>query len=202
MPDSLSLRRMRIRCVLAGSALALLLAQPLAASDVRSPSMLANTCAGCHGTDGASAGDYMPTIGGMDKDYLFSVMSDYKTGLRPSTIMGRIMRGYSDLEIWAIADFFAGQPWVSTDRIADASLIHVGQQVHEQQCETCHDDGGRGQKDESPRLAGQWAEYTRYALETCREIGRRCDPRKMGERVMELSDQQIESLAHYYESQK
>ena len=35
-------------------------------SGVRSPSMLANTCAGCHGTDGASAGDIMPVIGGME----------------------------------------------------------------------------------------------------------------------------------------
>jgi sulfide dehydrogenase cytochrome subunit len=181
---------------------ALALIQPATASDVRSPSMLANTCAGCHGTDGASAGEYLPTIGGMDKDYLYAVMSDYKTGLRPSTIMGRIMRGYSDLEIWAIAGYYASQPWVATDRVAEAAQVHVGERIHDQQCETCHEDGGRGQKDETPRLAGQWAEYTRYALETCRSIGRRCDPRKMAERVMQLSDDEIDSLARYYESRK
>lgn len=167
--------------------MALALSAPAGASDVRTASMLANTCAGCHGTDGASAGDTMPSIGGMDKGYLFTVMSDYKTGMRPSTIMGRLMRGYSDREIWAIADHFAAKPWVSTDRVADARLIRVGADIHEAQCATCHDDGGRGQEADSPRLAGQWAEYTRYALENCREQGKRCSPRKMGLRVMNLT---------------
>lgn len=169
---------------------------------IRSPTMLAYTCAGCHGTNGASAGEYMPTIGGLDKGYLVSVLDDYKTGLRPSTIMGRIMRGYSDQEVAAIASFFAEQPWVSTDRASTAALVHRGQEIHDRQCESCHEDGGRGQADESPRLAGQWAEYTRYALENCRAEGKRCEPRKMGERVMALSDEELQALAQYYESQK
>ena len=144
----------------------------------------------------------MPTIGGMDKGYLLAVLNDYKTGLRPSTIMGRIMRGYSDQEVAAIASFYAAQPWVSTDRTAAGSLVHRGQEIHDSKCETCHEDAGREQEDESPRLAGQWAPYTRYALESCRAQGRRCDPRKMGERVSKLNDEDIEALAQFYESQK
>jgi sulfide dehydrogenase cytochrome subunit len=169
---------------------------------IRSATMLAYTCAGCHGTNGASAGEYMPSIAGFDKGYLTTVLDDYRTGLRPSTIMGRIMRGYTDLEIAAIASFFVEQPWVATDRTTNATLAHRGQEIHETQCESCHGDGGREQEDESPRLAGQWSEYTRYALETCRAEGKRCDPRKMGERVMRLSDEDLEALAQFYESQK
>lgn len=184
-----------------GVALAIL-ALGAQAEGIRSPSMLANTCAGCHGTNGASAGEAMPTIGGLDKGYLATVLDDYKTGLRPSTIMGRIMRAYSDQEIAAIASFYAAQPWVSTDRVAAAGLLHQGQEIHDLQCESCHADAGREQEDESPRLAGQWAPYTRYALETCRAEGKRCNPRKMGERVMNLSDEELEALAQYYESQK
>jgi cytochrome c553 len=48
----------------------------------------------------------------------------------------------------------------------------------------------------------QWSDYTRYALENCRAEGKRCDPRKMGERVLKLSDEELEALAQYYESQK
>jgi sulfide dehydrogenase cytochrome subunit len=172
------------------------------AEGVRSASMLANTCAGCHGTDGASAGLYMPSIAGMDKRYLVSVLDDYKTGLRPSTIMGRIMRGYSDQEIRAIAAHFAERPWVSTDRIAEAAMVRTGEQVHERACASCHEDGGRAQEEDSPRLAGQWAEYTIYALENCRAAGKRCQPHEMGERVMDLTDEELASLAHYYEGQK
>lgn len=63
--------------------------------------------------------------------------------------MGRIMRGYTDQEIAAIASFFAEQPWTSTDRTASAALAHRGHEIHEVQCETCHGDGGRTQEDES-----------------------------------------------------
>ncbi|MBK1718571.1 c-type cytochrome [Thiocystis violacea] len=193
---------MRHRTRLSMLALGLTASLAASAAGVRSPSMLANTCAGCHGTNGASAGEQMPSIGGMDNGYLFSVLSDYKTGVRRSTIMGRIMKGYSDQEIWAIAAFFAEQPWVSTDRVALAGPIHVGRDIHERQCESCHEDGGREQNDDSPHMAGQWSGYLRYALEECRAIGRRCSPRKMGLRVMDLSDEEIEALARFYESEK
>jgi sulfide dehydrogenase cytochrome subunit len=129
-------------------------------------------------------------------------MSDYKSGLRPSTIMGRIMKGYTEREIWAIAGFFAQQPWTSTDRTASAKLVHMGQEVHAKLCESCHDDGGREQDDESPRVAGQWAGYTRYALDVCRSLGERCRPAKMGQRVKGLSDKEIDALASFYESEK
>ena len=172
------------------------------AAGIRSASMLANTCAGCHGTDGASAGVYMPTIGGLDRGYLTSVLSDYRLGLRKSTIMGRIMKGYSDDEIWAIAGWFANQPWVSNDAVADGTLLAMGKEVHEKKCETCHEDGGRVQDEENPRLAGQWVGYTHYALEQCRDIGKRCQPRKMGERVMKLNDEELRALAQYYASEK
>jgi sulfide dehydrogenase cytochrome subunit len=163
--------------------------------------MLANTCAGCHGTLGASAGEVMPTIGGMDKGYLVEVLTDYKTGRRLSTIMGRIMQGYGDQEISAIASFYAAQPWVSTDRVAVADQLAEAPELHERYCESCHQDGGRGQNKESPRMAGQWAGYLQYAMQACRD-GERCHPRKMRDRVEDLSDAEIAALAHFYESQK
>ncbi len=172
------------------------------AEGVRSAAMLSHTCAGCHGTDGASAGEAMPTIAGMDKGYLVKVLEDYKDDLRSSTIMGRIMRGYSDQEIAAIASFFAAQPWVSTDRPIDGELAYQGELIHQERCETCHADGGRGQDTRSPRLAGQWGPYIEYALETCRARGASCKKRQGAERVMLLEDAEIQALAHYYESQK
>jgi sulfide dehydrogenase cytochrome subunit len=172
------------------------------AEGVRTASMLANTCAGCHGTNGASAGEYMPSIAGMDSGYLYGVMSDYKSGARRSTIMGRIMKGYTEQEIHAIAGFYAAQAWISTARTAAAKAVKKGQAIHEVLCETCHDGAGREQDDESPRLAGQWAGYTRYALDSCRILGDRCNPRKMGERVKKLSNAEIDALASFYESEK
>jgi hypothetical protein len=59
-----------------------------------SAAMLSNACAGCHGTHGASAGPSMPTLAGQDKDAIVESMKDFKSGKRPSTIMGRLAKGY------------------------------------------------------------------------------------------------------------
>ena len=187
---------------IAGLAAGLLVAGNLAAGGVRSPSMLANTCAGCHGTNGASAGDIMPIIGGMEKEYLQTVLSEYKSGERDSTIMGRIAKGYSDAELKAIASYMASQPWVSSPVATDPRLVAMGKPIHEEQCETCHEDGGRVQEDEAPRLAGQWPDYALHYLKECHRKGKRCQPRKMGKRVMALSEEELKAMAHYYASEK
>jgi sulfide dehydrogenase cytochrome subunit len=172
------------------------------AEGIRTPSMLANTCAGCHGTDGASAGDIMPIIGGLEKEYLYTVLSEYKSGERDSTIMGRIAKGYSDNELKAIASFMASKPWVSSPVKTNPKLVAQGKTIHDKQCKTCHEEGGREQEDEAPRLAGQWPDFTLHYLKDCRSKGRRCQPRKMGSRVMKLSDEELEAMAQFYASEK
>ncbi|MBV2089633.1 MAG: c-type cytochrome [Candidatus Thiodiazotropha sp. (ex Ctena orbiculata)] len=174
----------------------------LVAEGVRTPSMLANTCAGCHGTLGASAGDLMPIIGGMEKEFLQMILLEYKTGERDSTIMGRIAKGYSDAELKAIASFMADQEWVSSPVKTDAKMVAIGQKIHDKQCKTCHEDNGRVQEDEAPRLAGQWPEYTMHYLEWCHSKGKRCAPRKMGKRVMKLSKEELKAMAEFYASEK
>lgn len=180
----------------------MLLAGAVGASGVRSPSMLANTCAGCHGTDGASAGDIMPIIGGLEKEYLTTVLLEYKSGERDSTIMGRIAKGYSDNELKAIASYMSAKPWVSSPAKANPKLAAMGKKIHEKQCKTCHEDGGRAQEDEAPRLAGQWPDFTLHYLKWCHKKGKRCQPRKMGTRVMKLSEEELKAMAHYYVSEK
>ena len=175
---------------------------PSVSTGVRSPSMLANTCAGCHGTNGASAGTMMPIIGGMEKEFMQMILLEYKTGERESTIMGRIAKGYSDNELKAIASYMSSQQWVSSPVKADPKLAAIGKKIHEDQCKTCHEDGGRVQEDDAPRLAGQWPDYTLHYLKDCHAKGRRCQPRKMGKRVMKLSQQELKAMAHYYVSEK
>jgi sulfide dehydrogenase cytochrome subunit len=68
-------------------------------------SMLAGTCAGCHGTLGKSAGA-APSLAGLDASYIESAMQDFKSGKRPSTIMGRLAKGYDDAEIKAMSAYF------------------------------------------------------------------------------------------------
>jgi sulfide dehydrogenase cytochrome subunit len=69
-----------------------------------SAAMLSNTCAGCHGTNGASGGPATPTIAGLEEEYFVDVMNQFKSGERYSTIMGHIAKGYTDDEIKKMAD--------------------------------------------------------------------------------------------------
>lgn len=174
------------------------------AADPRSPSMLANTCAGCHGTNGASGGGAMPSVGGLDKLYIQEVLKQFKSGARDSTIMGRIMRGYSDLEINAIASYMSQQEWVPARFDENAALIAEGGRIHESsQCDTCHRDGGRKQNDVTPRLAGQWPEYLYNMLAIFHDIGSPASqPAEMRKRVQKLSQEELEAVANFYAAQR
>jgi len=190
---------LRLTSLLAG----LLASTGLLAEGPRSPSMLANTCAGCHGTNGASAGDAMPTIGGLDKRYLANVLGQFKSGARDSTIMGRIMKGYSDDEIKAIADHMASQTWVPAVAKVDPKLVQQGSKIHnDAKCETCHEKNGQVQDAETPRVAGQWPDYTYNMLVIYHDVGAPASqPRKMRERVQKLSLDELKAVAHFYAAQ-
>ena len=78
------------------------------AAEITQGMMLASSCAGCHGTNGKSPGA-IPAINGKSADYTAQSLKDFKSGARPSTVMGRHAKGYSDEEIKLIAEFFAKQ---------------------------------------------------------------------------------------------
>lgn len=68
--------------------------------------MLSNSCSACHGTDGKSPGA-IPSIYGKSSQFINQALSDFRSGARSSTVMGRHAKGYSDKEIKLIADYFA-----------------------------------------------------------------------------------------------
>ena len=67
------------------------------------------TCAACHGTNGAGAGDALPALAGQPKDALVASMRAFKTGARPATIMHQISKGYTDKQIEEIALYLSKQ---------------------------------------------------------------------------------------------
>lgn len=64
--------------------------------------VLAGGCAGCHGTDGMR-----DALNGRAAAVLERQLLSFKNDERPSTIMGRITKGFSDEEIAVIAQYFA-----------------------------------------------------------------------------------------------
>jgi cytochrome subunit of sulfide dehydrogenase len=70
---------------------------------------LAATCANCHGTAGRSVTKEVMPLAGVPKEFIVSQMKAFKEGARPATIMHQLAKGYSDQQIEAIANFFAGE---------------------------------------------------------------------------------------------
>ncbi len=68
--------------------------------------ILSSSCAGCHGTDGASPAA-IPSIAGKTAEFIENAMLDFRSGKRPGTVMNRHASGYTDEEIRLIAEFFA-----------------------------------------------------------------------------------------------
>ncbi len=170
-----------------------------------SATMLSNTCAGCHGTYGASAGPATPSLGGMSSEYFKETMQGFAGGEIKSTIMGRIAQGYSDEEIALMGDYFSKQKFVSAKQAFDADKAKTGAKLHDKYCEKCHAEGGTSAEDDSGILAGQLVPYLQYTLADFK-AGDREMPKKMKKKVNALlkkeGDAGVDALMNYYASQQ
>ena len=85
-------------------------ALPAFAQESPAARSLAATCTACHGPDGKSAAPEMVPLAGLSRENIASRMRAFRDGVRPSTIMQQITRGYSEQQIDLIADYFSRRP--------------------------------------------------------------------------------------------
>lgn len=71
---------------------------------------MAHTCAACHGTLGRLGDESFMPLAGMPERQFVATMIDFREGKRPATLMGHVAQGFSDIEIQAMAHFFAAVP--------------------------------------------------------------------------------------------
>ena len=163
---------------------------------------VADTCAGCHGIDGASTGPTIPSIAGLSETYMIETMQAFKSGDRTSTIMGRIAKGYSDAETEAMAAVFAKLPIAKTNQKTDPAKVAAGKAIHDKSCDKCHSENGGLGEDDAGILASQWAPYLKSSMMDAKAGARGTIPKKMTKAMKKLSDADIDALAHFYASQK
>lgn len=166
--------------------------------------MLAQTCAGCHGPNGSSLGPATPTIAGMATETFMDYMKAYQDGSRPTTVMDRIAKGYTEEELKLLAGYFSKQKFVRFAQSTDAAKVKAGQALHKERCAKCHEDNGRKDEDGSGVLAGQWLPYLTYSMEDFTS-GKREMAKKMAaevKKVKEADPDGLDKLMHFYASQK
>ena len=176
---------------------------------------LAQGCNGCHGEQGVSQWDEMPTIAGIDAFTHSESLYAYRDGNRPcapatfrngprageEATMCEASEALSDEDVEAIAAHYAALPFVPAKQDFDAALAETGKAIHAENCSRCHSEGGSNADDEASILAGQWMGYLRGAFAEFAS-GERYQPDKMKEVMDPLSDADVDALIHYYASQQ
>lgn len=166
-----------------------------------SATMISNSCAGCHGTNGASTGPATPSIGGLSKDYIVESMLAYKEGKTPNTIMTRIAKGYSDEEIDQMGDHFSKQKFVGAAQKVDDAAAGKGEKLHTKYCDKCHEEGGTVDADGTGVLKGQWKPYLHAQMKAFmagdREMGKKMS-KKMKALHKAEGDDGLKAVVEYY----
>jgi sulfide dehydrogenase cytochrome subunit len=189
---------------------ALLSAAPAATADVAA---LAKQCVDCHGSDGVSQSDDVPTIAGISAlvhgDFLMAYQdktrpcrsSKFRHGdtSRPATDMCAVADKLSAADIEALVDYFAARPFVAAKQSFDAAKAATGKTLHARDCAKCHANGGRNPDDDASILGGQHLKYLQQALSDLRS-GEREASKKMAEKLSKWTDADAEAAAHYYAS--
>jgi cytochrome subunit of sulfide dehydrogenase len=159
---------------------------------------LAITCNNCHG-DGHSAGGSMPSIGGQPEAYLKNILMQWKKGERYSATMGRLIKGYSDGELAALAHYFSQQPWTPLAQQFDADKVEKGKAKADALCAVCHGPtGGEPAEDDTPKLNGQTAQYMEMELMKYRDESITMPNKTMRQIAMMLNEEDIAALAEYF----
>ena len=166
------------------------------AHDIRIGQVLSRPCAGCHGKDGNSIKEGVPSLAGLQAEYFIPALKSYLQGKRQgAAIMKNFKLSLSQRDIRQLAAFFSVQkrqrsPLGNRLNPNDASdeLAH--------RCLGCHGDGGNSIHPAMPTLAGQNATYLIKAMQTYRDKKRQ-NP-MMVDVAQGLSDEAIRSNAVYF----
>lgn len=172
-----------------------------------------HVCEQCHGPNGNSREDLIPSLAGIRPDYFIGAMGDFADGYRPSRKVERIEQPSIDMQevaaklspetIEALAYHFSDQTFVAYPQSADAELAAAGARLHKRYCDRCHSHGGRAADDGAAVLAGQPMGYLRYTFRNFLS-GKRYVSSKMKLKFNAMyrraGDAGIEQLVHFYGS--
>jgi cytochrome c553 len=166
-------------------------------------------CAQCHAFNGVSdASGAFPRLAGQSAYYLAGQLRDFASGVRASAIMSPIAKALSPDDIADVTAYFAGvnAPFLPL-KAADPALIKRGEELAKigsaerriQNCDNCHGPDGSGEPPVIPYLAGQYAHYIAFTLQMWRQGFRKNSPDAMGVIANKLDDQEIATVAAYYQ---
>jgi cytochrome c553 len=154
------------------------------------------SCAGCHGPAGVSAGLPGPTLAAQSEAYLLEVLKAYKTGARKNPMMTPMVASLSDGNLADVAAYYASLKCAAVP--ADVALIAAARKAGTSVCTNCHGANGIGVNNVGPNLAGQSKAYLAAALRSYADGAR--SHAVMSALAKSMNDADVEKVATYYAS--
>ncbi len=185
----------------------------MSAGAVAADAKLVQNCNDCHGENGLSSSQDVPSIAGISSSVIEGALTafkakelpcakvSYKHGdtKRPQTDMCSVAGGLSDAQKKELAAHYSKLPYKSMQQTVDAAKVAEGKKIHARDCESCHSKGGSDPADDASILKGQPLGYLKAALADCK-AGKREMDKKMKDKIGKLSAADLEALANFYAS--
>jgi cytochrome c553 len=173
---------------------------PAAAQDAaRGGTLAAERCIACHGEDGRSRMEGVPSLAGQPAGFTTLQMILFREGIRQVPAMQAVAAGMADRDIEDLSAWFASLPPGPPEdrRPRQEALFASGRALAGgRNCGVCHLPGYEG-REQVPRLAGQREEVLAQAMVGYRDGTRIGADSQMNGAVFGLSDAEIAALAHY-----
>jgi cytochrome c553 len=155
------------------------------------------TCAACHGEDGNSRVENIPSIAGQPALFTVNQLILMREKVRPVEAMAPFVKDLKDDDAIALADHFAKLPSKPSGEPVDPALVKRGAELaDEKRCISCHGPTLGGQ-DQIPRVAKQRIDYLIKSLKEFRSGSRPGSDTIMSVAVAGLSDADLTALAHF-----
>ncbi|WP_407160729.1 c-type cytochrome [Bradyrhizobium sp. STM 3557] len=155
-------------------------------------------CAGCHGENGISQMENIPSLAGQLDQYIQWQLVYFRSGARKNEQMQPVVEQITNEDIRNLGAYFAQLAPPSGAKDDDPALSEKGKQAAAgRRCASCHTDTFAGTK-AVPRIAGQREEYLVKALHDYK-AGQRVGGGQaaMADVAYPLSEEEITALAHY-----
>lgn len=168
------------------------------AADVAAGKAKAELCVGCHGENGISQTENIPSLAGQQDQFIQWQLVFFRAGTRKNEAMQPIIEQLNNEDIRNLGAYFASLTPPKGPPDDNPELSQKGAQAAAgRRCASCHTDSYAGTKGVA-RLAGQREEYLVKALHDYKS-GQRVGGSQaaMTDVAYPLSNEEIEALAHY-----
>jgi cytochrome c553 len=192
------MRRQSISHAISVVALLTLGSLSASAADVAAGKAKAEICAGCHGDNGISQMENIPSLAGQPDQFIQWQLVFFRAGSRKNEQMQPIVEEINKEDIRNLGAYFDSLTPPKGAEDNDPDLSKKGAQAAAgRRCASCHTDTYAGTKAVA-RLAGQREEYLVKALQdykTSQRVGGA--GAAMADVAYSLSEEEITALAHY-----